>query len=181
MGPSRGRRRRFFVGVRRSRGRRGGGGAGGPAARSSSLASLSLRGDLVAVGFDDGRVAVLDARRAETNASLAAGGRMGAADRATLWGAKAHDGECRSVDLGGGFGFGSGNGLNGSSRCALLTAGFDGAVRVWADAAEERSLAWSDDRAHGDKIVAARWGADGAFASCGVDKTVRAWRPEEGP
>ena len=108
---------------------------------------------------------------------------MGAADRATLWGAKAHDGECRSVDLGGGFGFGfgSGNGLHGSSRCALLTAGFDGAVRVWADAAEERSLAWSDDRAHGDKIVAARWGADGAFASCGVDKTVRAWRPEEGP
>ena len=160
-----------------------GGGAGGPAARSSSLASLSLRGDLVAVGFDDGRVAVLDARRAETNASLAAGARTGAADRATLWGAKAHDGECRSVDLGGGFGFGfgSGNGLNGSSRCALLTAGFDGAVRVWADAAEERSLAWSDDRAHGDKIVAARWGADGAFASCGVDKTVRAWRPEEGP
>ena len=149
--------------------------------RSSSLASLSLRGDLVAVGFDDGRVAVLDARRAETNASLAAGARTGAADRATLWGAKAHDGECRSVDLGGGFGFGFGsgnNGTNGSSRCALLTAGFDGAVRVWADAAEERSLVWSDDRAHGDKIVAARWGADGAFASCGVDKTVRAWRPE---
>ena len=158
-----------------------GGDPGGPAARSSSLASLSLRGDLVAVGFDDGRVAVLDARRAETNASLAAGARTGAADRATLWGAKAHDGECRSVDLGGGFGFGFGsgnNGTNGSSRCALLTAGFDGAVRVWADAAEERSLAWSDDRAHGDKIVAARWGADGAFASCGVDKTVRAWRPE---
>ena len=142
----------------------GAGSSAGTRADSAALTSVSLRGDLVAAGFDDGVVAVHDARYPAAGA---------------LWRERAHDGECRSVDLC-------------PAARSILSAGLDGTCRVAS--AQEGSGGGGGGFGggfggvrvvtHGGKVACARWapprraGGGMGFASCGTDKTVKVWTPE---
>jgi len=65
----------------------------------------------------------------------------------------------------------------------ILSGGFDGRLAL-ADAATAGRVAWRSraGASHADKVTAARFDARGrGFASCGVDRVVKAWALRDEP
>ena len=150
------------------------------------LASATIRGGRFAFGFTNGGVAAADARRGCN--SVAFGGvkrvSFGGAGGSVVWSDVVHPGgECRSVDIAPRSSVTGGSGFEkNKNACAafgspflILSGGFDGRVAL-SDASSAGRVAWRYDRAHADKVTAARFDARGAgFVSCGVDRVVKAW------
>lgn len=54
----------------------------------------------------------------------------------------------------------------------ILTASFDGTVRVLSSKTQSITMKWSD---HDGKVLRAQWGGGINFVSCSADRTVRVW------
>ena len=156
----------------------------GACGSGAAVTAATVRGGRLAFGFANGGVAAADARRGCNSVTYGGGGGFVATGASVVWSDLVHSGhECRSVDIA----------PSGDSRlCArlafdspflILTGGFDGRLAL-ADAATAGRVAWRSrlGAAHADKVTAARFDARGTgFASCGVDRVVKAWALREGP
>jgi hypothetical protein len=155
----------------------------GACGSGAAVTAATVRGGRFAFGFANGGVAAADARRG-CNSVAYGGGGLVATGASVVWSDLVHSGrECRSVDIA----------PSGDSRlCArlafdspflILSGGFDGRLAL-ADAATAGRVAWRSrvEASHADKVTAARFDARGTgFASCGVDRVVKAWALREGP
>ena len=156
----------------------------GACGSGAAVTAATVRGGRLAFGFANGGVVAADARRGCNSVTYGGGGGFVATGASVVWSDLVHSGhECRSVDIA----------PSGDSRlCArlafdspflILTGGFDGRLAL-ADAATAGRVAWRSrvGAAHADKVTAARFDARGTgFASCGVDRVVKAWALREGP
>ena len=153
----------------------------------AAVTAATVRGGRFAFGFSNGGVAAADARRGRNSVAYGGGGGVPFANGASsvVWSDVVHAGrECRSVDIAP-----SGDS---SPRCArlafdspflILSGGFDGRLAL-ADAATAGRVAWRSraGASHADKVTAARFDARGrGFASCGVDRVVKAWALRDEP
>jgi hypothetical protein len=153
----------------------------------AAVTAATVRGGRFAFGFSNGGVAAADARRGRNSVAYGNGGGFEPSNGASsvVWSDVVHAGrECRSVDIAP-----SGDS---SPRCArlafdspflILSGGFDGRLAL-ADAATAGRVAWRSraGASHADKVTAARFDARGrGFASCGVDRVVKAWALRDEP
>ena len=151
----------------------------------AAVTAATVRGGRFAFGFANGGIAAADERRGCNSVAFGSARASvvgdGVVRSAVVWSDLVHPGfECRSVDIAPRDGGGHGGSLAGSgvrtafaSPFLILSGGFDGRLAL-ADAATGR-VAWSA-AAHADKVTAARFDARGTgFASCGVDRVVKAW------
>ena len=152
----------------------------------AAVTAATVRGGRFAFGFANGGVAAADARRGCNSVAYGAcgGGFVANGASSVVWSDLVHAGsECRSVDIA----------PSGDSRlCArlafdspflILSGGFDGRLAL-ADAATAGRVAWRSraGASHADKVTAARFDARGrGFASCGVDRVVKAWALRDEP
>ena len=154
----------------------------------AAVTAATVRGGRFAFGFANGGVAAADARRGCNSVAYGAcgggGGFVANGGASVVWSDLVHAGsECRSVDIA----------PSGDSRlCArlafdspflILSGGFDGRLAL-ADAATAGRVAWRSraGASHADKVTAARFDARGrGFASCGVDRVVKAWALRDEP